>query len=102
MEPPLAAASEKSVPWPVSVIERGLPAALSVTTMVAVRFPADAGLNVTLIVQFAPVSTEVPQVFVCEKSSALVPEIVMFVMSSGALPVLVSLTVCAALTVVMS
>src|SRR5579864_5057318 len=55
--------------------------------------PVTVGLNVTLIVQFAPAATELPQVLVspyCALAKILV-------MLSAALPLLVSVTVWAAL-----
>ena len=74
--------------------------ALSVTTKVPVRVPAADGVKVTLVVQLAPAARVAPQVvapFV--KLVALVPPIAMLVMFSVAPPVLVRVTVCAALVV---
>jgi hypothetical protein len=51
-----------AVPVPVRAAVCGLPAALSTTDSEAERAPAAAGVNVTLIVQFAPGATLVPQV----------------------------------------
>jgi hypothetical protein len=65
----------------------------------AVRLPLAAGVNVTLIVQLAPAATELPQAFVWAKSPALVPVTVMPAILNAALPVLVSVTVRAALVV---
>jgi hypothetical protein len=62
---------------------------------VPVRVPTAVGLKVTEMVQLAPALTEVPQVLVWEKS----PLAVMLEMVSEALPVLVRVTVCAALLV---
>ena len=42
----------------------GLPEVLSVMLKVPVRVPDAVGVNVVLIVQFAPTATEVPQVSV--------------------------------------
>ena len=55
-------------------------------------------MNVTLITQLLPAATLVPQGLVCEKSVAFGPEMLMPdpVMLSAALPVLDSVTVCAA------
>lgn len=53
-------------PVPVMVTVCGLLAALSVTTTVPVKVPVAVGVKNTLIVQFAPTATEVPQVLVCE------------------------------------
>jgi hypothetical protein len=69
---------------------------LSVTTAEAVKLPAFADVKVMLSVQLAPAASETPQVLVCEKAAALVPEKAMDVMLRGALPVLVSVAVCAA------
>lgn len=52
------------VPAPDNATFWGLPAALSVTLTAAVRVPFAVGLNVTLIVQFAPAASELPQVWV--------------------------------------
>jgi hypothetical protein len=46
----------------------GLPAALSEMLTAAVRVPVAVGVNVMLIVQLPPAATELPQVFVSEKS----------------------------------
>jgi hypothetical protein len=55
-----------AVPVPLSVIECGLPVALSVMDTVAVRVPSAVGVNVTLIVQFPLFpATELPHVLVC-------------------------------------
>jgi len=63
-----------AVPVPVRVNSWGLPAALSVKTMLAVRLPEVLGVNVALIVQLAPCAREVPQVLVSVKSPELVPD----------------------------
>jgi hypothetical protein len=60
-----------------------------------VRVPVAVGENVTLIVQFAPVSTEPPQLLVWTKS----PLAARLVIVKVALPVFVSVTDCAALVV---
>jgi hypothetical protein len=52
------------VPVPVSATDCGLPVALSDTDIVAVRVPTTVGVKVTLIVQFAPLATDEPQLFV--------------------------------------
>jgi hypothetical protein len=49
---------------PVSDTVWGLPGALSVIETEPVRVPFVKGLNLTLMVQFAPGATLVPQVFV--------------------------------------
>src|SRR6266571_4339857 len=48
-------------PVPVRLTVCGLPLALSLTAIIAVRAPAAVGLNVTLIVQWAPAASEVGQ-----------------------------------------
>jgi hypothetical protein len=77
-----------------------LPAS-SVKDTDAVRAPVAVGLNVTLIVQFAPAATLAPQVLVCEKSPLFVPTIVMPepLNANVAFPVLDSVMFCAALVV---
>jgi len=70
----------------------GLPLALSETLMLAVRAPVAVGLKVTLIVQLALALRLVPQVFVPAKSPLLLPEALMPVRVSVALPVLVKVT----------
>lgn len=92
-----AAIEEKSKPVPVSPAACGLPEALSLTISAAARLPEAVGLNVTLAVQFAPAFKLAPQVFVCEKSPAFTPWMAMLLIVSVALPLLVSVTVCAAL-----
>lgn len=88
--------TEAPVPVPVRVTVCGLPAALSAMVNVAVRLPAAAGVNVTLIVQVPPPASELPQVLVWEKSPPLVPVTVMLVKLKVALPLLVTVTVWAA------
>jgi hypothetical protein len=52
------------VPIPVSVTLCGLPAASSVMLRTAMRVPDPVGPNVTLIVQLAPATNELPQLWV--------------------------------------
>lgn len=102
---PLATARAKSVPVPVSDTEWGLPDALSVIVTDAVRLPVVDGVNVTLMEQFAftaRVALLAGQVLVCAKSLAFVPVTAMLEIVSGAVPELVSVTLCAELAVVMS
>ena len=73
----------------------GLPLALSVTIIVPVCVPVDVGVKVTLMVHCPPAVTEVPQVLV----SAYCALAAMLLMLSEAVPVLVSVTACAALVV---
>jgi len=68
-------------------------------TIDALREPVAAGVKVTLIVQFVPAGTLVPQVFHWLKSSLLAPDIATLLMVSTAVPVFVSVTVCALLLV---
>ena len=80
------------VPVPVRTTDCGLPVALSDTDIEAVRVPATAGAKVTLMVQFAPLDTDVPQLFVCEKSPRFVPVTATLEIESVPLPVLKSVT----------
>src|SRR5256712_666884 len=73
----------------------GLPIASLVMVIAPVRVPVAVGVNVTLIAQLPSAATEVPQVLVCAKS----PLATMPGTLSAALPVLFSVTVCAALVV---
>jgi hypothetical protein len=57
--------------------------------------PEVLGVNVTLIVQLFPAATLVGQVLICVKSPVDVTPVIL----SGALPVLVKVTTCAALVV---
>jgi hypothetical protein len=90
------------VPIPLSVTFCGLPGALSVTDSLPVRFPICVGSKVTLTVQLAPAASELPQVWVCAKSPALVPVIAMAVIVNVVVPTLVSVTVFAGLAVSMA
>jgi hypothetical protein len=87
------------VPVPERLTDCGLPAASSVIVTAADRDPVAAGLKVTLIVQLALTATELPQLFVWEKSPAAAPETVMLVTFKTALPVLVTVIARAALAV---
>jgi hypothetical protein len=86
-----------AVPVPFSVIDCGEAAASSVSESTAVKPATDAGVNVTEIAHLALTASDAPQVLVCAKSVGFVPAIFMLLMVSAALPVLVSVTVCAAL-----
>lgn len=66
---------------------------------VPLRVPVAEGLKVALIVQLAPAANDRPQLLDWAKLLPLVPVIVMPVMPSAALPVLLSLTLCAELVV---
>ena len=71
---------------PVSGITWGLPGALSVTVMDALRNPGFVGLNVTVIVHWAPGTNEVTQVLVCAKLPASGPVIATEVIVCGLSP----------------
>ena len=87
-----------ATPVPVRLIARGLPVALSVMVSTPLRAPNAVGLNVTSIVQFEPAATAPPLVQV-PPDLAKLPVAAMVVMLRDALPVLLSVTVCAALAV---
>jgi hypothetical protein len=73
--------------------------------MKAARGPVTAGVNVTLMLQFAfaaRVALLPEHVLVCAKSPLFAPLIAMPVIVSGALPLLVKLSACAVLLVPMS
>jgi hypothetical protein len=73
---------------------------LSVTVSVAVKLPdAAAGVKLTEMVQLLPAATVVPQLFVCPKSLAFVPLMATLATVNGPVPVLLSVTDCAALVV---
>lgn len=59
-----SASSASYLPFPVSLIDCGEPAALSAIATDALRLPLAEGLNVTEMLHFPPAATEVPQVFV--------------------------------------
>src|SRR6266851_5517223 len=94
------AKSEKSLvavePIPVRLTDCGLPEVLSAMLKVPVRVPDAVGVNVTPMVQLAPAATELPQVFASAKSPLAA---ILLVIVRAALPVLDSVTVCAALVV---
>jgi hypothetical protein len=89
------------VPVPVKLTVWVLPVAsllLSVTVNVPVRAPAAVGLKVTLMVQEPPAVTLLPQLLASEKS----PLMATLATASAAPPVLLRVTVCAALVVPVS
>jgi hypothetical protein len=88
-----------AIPVPLRETICGLPGALSVMLSAAVRVPDAVGLNLTLMLQLAPAGSELPQVWVCTKSPALVPVIAMLLMVKLAVPVLLSVTIFGALVV---
>jgi hypothetical protein len=81
------------LPVPFSEITCGLLPALSTKVTEPTALPAAVGVNVMLIVQIPPAARDAPQVLVCAKGAVGVIE----VRVRGAVPVLVSVTVCAAL-----
>jgi hypothetical protein len=81
-------AANGPLPVPVKFTVCGLLVALSVRVNVAVRVPGPVGVNVILMVQLPPAATELPQVFVSEKSPGLVPVAWMPVMVKAVVPVL--------------
>ena len=81
-----------AVPVPERLAVWGLLLASSVTVKVPLRVPVAVGAKVTLIVQFAPAATLLPQLFVCPKSPLLVPVMVMLVMLNAVPWELVSVT----------
>ena len=88
-------------PVPLSPAPCGLFVALSITEIVAVRLPVAVGRKSTWIVHDAPTATNVPthRSLLSPKSSGSVPPCRSPLMNSGAVPVLVSMTFCGALTV---
>ncbi len=94
------ATEEIPTPVPVRVIACEPLPALSLMLTAAERFPAEAGVIVTLIVQLPPAATEVPHVLVWAKSPGLAPvKPILLTKFNTALPVLVRVTDCAALVV---
>jgi hypothetical protein len=91
----LTTGAEAAAPVPMRLTDCGLPEALSVMLRVPVRVPEAVGLKVTLMLQLAPAATELPQLSVSAKS----PLAEILVIVKLTVPVLVSVTVCAALVV---
>jgi len=87
--------TEGAVPVPERVTVCGLLLALSETVIAPDRSPVVVGVNVMLIVQFPPAATEVPQVLLC----AYCVLAAMLVILRAAVPVFVSVRLCAALGV---
>jgi hypothetical protein len=87
------------VPVPVRATDCGLPFKLSAIEMVAARTPVPVGVNFTISTQLAFGGIVLPQLFVSEKSLALVPVIEMPLSVKLADPVFVTVTVCTALLV---
>jgi hypothetical protein len=97
-----SAAGGGAVATPVSEHVCGEPGALSLTESVAVSVPAAVGSRVIEMVHEAPATSVPPQLLVTAKDALLVPVRLMLVMVSAALPVLVSVAVCAVLLVPVS
>lgn len=87
------------VPVPARLTICGLPAALSVMVMDALRLPTALGVNVTVTMQFPPAATMFPQVLFCVKSPLLAPVTETLVIDKVTLPVLDRVTDCDALEV---
>jgi hypothetical protein len=71
--------------------------ALSVMMIFALLVPVLVGVNVTLMLQLAPGPTLEPQLLVCAKSAGFAPPTMILVILKLAVPLFVSVTVCAAL-----
>src|SRR5947208_2305740 len=104
-----AAPSVKSggglVPFPVRLTVCGLPPALSVMVKVPVRAPATVGVNVTLIMQFAPAASVVGLIghaVAPALVSAKSPDAAMELIVSAAFPVFDIVTACASTVVSIS
>src|SRR5689334_2313712 len=80
------------MPLPVSAITVGLLLALPVSVTLPVRVPAEVGLKVTVTVHEAPTAID-EQLLVCAKS----PPAVTLETVAAVVPVLLTVTVCAAL-----
>ena len=81
------------LPTPFSEMTCGLFPALSTKVTEPDALPAVVGVKVTVIEQIPPAGRDAPQVLVCAKGAVGVME----VRVKGAVPLLVSVTVCAAL-----
>jgi hypothetical protein len=102
-EPIIVMPGVEFTPFPLSATLWGEPVALSVMVMLALRLPVAVGENVALSAQLAPAANVLGlsgQVFVWAKSPALGPLMAILEVVSGAVPLLVSMTVCAGLVVV--
>ena len=86
-----------AVPVPLrGTVKVGFTGSLPLIVRLALRAPVTAGVNVTLMVQFAPIPRLAPHPLVWAKSARFVT---MLLMMRGAVPVLDRVTVCAALAV---
>lgn len=90
----VAKVAKGALPVPLKFKVCGLFVALSVRISDAVRVPGPVGVKVIVMVQVPPAATELPQVFVSEKSPEFVPVTVMPVMLNAMLPVLFRVNVC--------
>ncbi len=88
-----------AMPVPVSAMVCGDPVALSFTSTVAVYAAAAAGLNSSVMVQLAATARLAAQLLLSIKSVGLVPASETVTPVSAAVPLLVSVTVLAALVV---
>src|SRR5262249_16633011 len=72
--------------------------ALSATAMEALRAPAAAGRKVTVMVQLDPAARLDPQLLVWAKSPGFAPVMVMLEIERAAVPMLLNVTFCGALS----
>jgi hypothetical protein len=84
-----------AVPVPVSATVCGEPLALSATESVAAKLAVEAGVKEIEMVQLEPAASELPQLLVWLKSLGFAPPIVIPEIDSVALPVFLSVAVCA-------
>lgn len=92
-------AATGALPVPVRVMACGLPEALSVMLTDAERLPEAVGVKVTLIEQLPPAATGLPQVLLSAKSPEFAPVTPTVLMFSVVLPLLLTVTIWAALVV---
>jgi hypothetical protein len=95
-------AGAATTPVPLRGALCGLSLALSLRLILALRAPLADGVKVTLIAQVALAASvlgPMGQVFVWVKSAAFVPARPILVIVSSAVPLFVTVTVCAALVV---
>ena len=91
-----------AAPVPVRLTDSGLLSPLSVICTAALLVPAAEGVNVTLMVQLAPIASVLGlrgQVLPWAKSDAFAPCSVISVIASAAVPILLTVTVFDALVV---
>src|ERR1035441_328499 len=100
-QPPLPG-GPNYVPFPVREMDCGLPGTVSATSILALRFPVAAGVNVTVMWQLAPaasVAGKTGHVLVWAKSPGSAPAILMLAMPSG-VPLGLPITIVCALLLV--